>query len=208
MHVTTPEVLTVIAAVFVLLHVPGDASVKVIVPPTQICPPPGIGWIGATVGLTVITVTAFALPQLLLSVYDIIAVPAAVPVTTPAEPTVAMLGAPELHEPPVVPLSLRFVVAPTHTTPMPMIVPALGSGSTVTDTTDQPPVVVYDMNVVPAEIPVTTPVDPTAAMLVLLLLHVPPVLASLRFAVPPWQITVAPDISAGNTFTSIDAIHP
>jgi hypothetical protein len=54
----------------------------------------------------------------------------------------------------------------------------------------------------PAETPVTTPLDePAAANVVLLLLHVPPVVTSLNVTEEPAQTTVVPDIDAGNGFT-------
>src|SRR4051812_34260199 len=59
----------------------------------------------------------------------------------------------------------------------------------------------------PAEIPVTTPLDePTVACAVLLLLHVPAGVASLRFVVNPTHKTAEPVIAAGNGFTLNDAV--
>ena len=57
--------------------------------------------------------------------------------------------------------SVSVVVAPTHTAAVPVMLPALGNGLTVTTvvaaTVPQPPVTVYDMVVVPTAMPVTTP---------------------------------------------------
>ena len=53
------------------------------------------------------------------------------PVTVPSVPTVALAVAPLAHVPPVA-VVVSAVVAPTHTVAAPVIVPALGSGSTVT----------------------------------------------------------------------------
>jgi hypothetical protein len=81
-------------------------------------------------GFTVIDLVADTLPQLLVTMYEIIAVPAATPVVIPVEPTVAIPMALELHTPPVVAL-LRAIVAAAHTADAPVIVPALGNGFTV-----------------------------------------------------------------------------
>ena len=55
---------------------------------------------------------------------------------------------------------------------------------------------------VPAERPVTTPVLlPTVALAVLLLLHEPPDVASLREIVDPVQTTEGPDMDAGLVIT-------
>ena len=60
-----------------------------------------------------------------------VAVPAATPVTVPVLPTVATVVAVLLQAPPVV-ASLNPVVAPAQTIAVPVIVPADGSGLTVT----------------------------------------------------------------------------
>jgi hypothetical protein len=58
------------------------------------------------------------------------AVPAVTPLTTPVPaPTVAIVVAPELHDPPVV-ASVKAVAAPGHTVSVPVM--AAGSGFTVT----------------------------------------------------------------------------
>lgn len=59
-------------------------------------------------------------------------VPKVIPVTTPVEePTVATAGVAELHAPPPT-VSLKVVVAPGQTVNIPLIIPALGEGLTVT----------------------------------------------------------------------------
>ena len=63
----------------------------------------------------------------------------------------------------------------------------------------------------PAAAPVTTPVsDPTLAMLVLLLVHVPPPVVELRVVDEPAQTDDAPVIGAGpaETETFFVAVHP
>ena len=52
----------------------------------------------------------------------------------------------------------------------------------------------------PVVIPITTPVDPTVTLL-LLLLHVPPAVASERAFVNPWHTGLVPLIGAGEGFT-------
>lgn len=55
---------------------------------------------------------------------------------------------------------------------------------------------------VPAATPVTMPVDdPMVAMAGLLLLHVPPVVASVKVDVPPTVVVVVPVMTAGMGFT-------
>ena len=62
----------------------------------------------------------------------------------------------------------------------------------------------------PADTPVTIPAEPTDAFVLLLLLHVPPMVASLRDVVNPLHTPGAPDIVAGNapTVIMVVALHP
>ena len=60
-----------------------------------------------------------------------VVVPAAMPVTIPDVPIVAVAVVTELHTPPPAAL-LKVVVLVGHTVNMPVIVPALGDGLTVT----------------------------------------------------------------------------
>lgn len=58
---------------------------------------------------------------------------------------------------------------------------------------------------------VTVPVDgPTGATVALLLLHVPPPVALVKFSVTPEQIVVGPEMTAGRglTVTSFVVKHP
>ena len=57
--------------------------------------------------------------------------PAEMPVTVPPE-TDARAGFELIHVPPIT-VSARVVVAATQTTPVPVMLPALGNGFTVTD---------------------------------------------------------------------------
>ena len=82
-------------------------------------------------GLTVTIVVVAAVPQAFVTVYDIVVVPVATPVTMPLrEPIVAVAGVTDVHTPPPVAL-LRVVVAEGHTVAVPVIVPADGSALTV-----------------------------------------------------------------------------
>ena len=76
------------------------------------------------------------MPQLLVTEKLMIAEPAAIPVTIPVLPTVAIDVLLLLQTP--VP-SLNHVVAPTHTVVVPKILPAYGNGLTVTVAVAKPP---------------------------------------------------------------------
>lgn len=80
---------------------------------------------------------------------------------------------------------------------------AVGAGLTVTILVALHPADdVYVIDVVPADTPVTIPVpEPTVAIAVFTLLHVPPVVVVLNVAVAPTHITVVPLIDAGSGLT-------
>jgi hypothetical protein len=83
-------------------------------------------------GFTVTTLVATPVHPPLVTEYEIVAVPAATPVTIPvALPTVAFAVLDDDHIPPLVAL-LRVLVLPTHTLAVPVIVPAAGAAFTVT----------------------------------------------------------------------------
>ena len=84
-------------------------------------------------GLTVTATEDAAVPQLLVTAYDMVAVPAAIPLTTPKGFTVAILVAVELHTPLIV-TSESDIVEPAQTALAPVMAPATGSGLTVTTT--------------------------------------------------------------------------
>lgn len=110
---------------------------------------------------------------------------------------VAILVVPLLHTPPVI-ASVNDVVALTHTFEMPVIVPAKGNGLTVAVTVaaTEPQLLLtkYDIVVVPADRPLTKPVLLTVAILVVPLLHTPPVVASVNDVVAPAHTVDAPVI--------------
>ena len=120
------------------------------------------------------------------------------PVTTPVDsPTVAIPVALLLHVPPPVP-SVSVVVNPEHTVRVPLI--AVGNGFTVTMAVCiQPVASVYVIVAVPPDPPVTMPVEPTVALPVLL--HVPPLVASVSAVVSPTHTFIVPVIAAGSGFT-------
>ena len=115
-----------------------------------------------------------------VTVYLIVAVPADTPVTSPLLFTVAILVALLLHTPPGV-ASANWVVPCEHTDWLPVIAATTGALPTVTvlvTWVDPQPVTVYMIVAVPADTPVTSPLLFTVAILVALLLHTPPAVAS------------------------------
>jgi hypothetical protein len=83
-------------------------------------------------GSTVTVAVAAAVPQPLVTVYDIVVVPPERPLTTPNVLTVPTAMFVELHTPPVIP-SARPIVVPAHTVPdAGVIIPAFAAALTVT----------------------------------------------------------------------------
>ena len=125
-----------------------------------------------------------------------ITVPRTLPVTMPLdEPMLAMVASLLLHVPPVEP-SAKVVVEPIHV----LSVPVMGSiGLIVTlVVTKQPAAMVYVIVAVPPPTPVTRPeVISAVAFEVLLLLQVPPVIASVSVLAEPAQKTSEPLIAVG-----------
>ena len=118
--VTLPERdPTVPSAVLLLLHVPpGVPSLNVVERPVQTAVTPDIG---AGVGLTV---TGAITKQPVGTVYVMLGMPVATPVTTPVpEPTVAKAGLLLLHTPPAGVL-LRLTEDVVHT----LVVPVIAEG--------------------------------------------------------------------------------
>lgn len=113
-----------------------------------------------------------------------------------------------VHVPPVM-ASLRMMVKPWQTFATPII--AEGVGRTVTVVIVIHPFV-YVMTDVPGAMPETIPVvEPIVAVPVLLLLHVPPVVALLKVETAvPIHITVVPVMAAGlaPTVTTVEIVHP
>ena len=119
---------------------------------------------------------------------------------------VAVAGVTELHVPPLT-ASLSVVVPVGHTVNVPVMVPALGNGFTVTVlVTVQPPVSAYEIVAVPADTPVTIPVVPTVARSGLLELHVPPVGVLLYVTVLPMHITLSVLVIADGAWLTVTVI--
>lgn len=140
--------------------------------------------------------------------YVILALPVAIPLTTPVEePTVATDVVPLLHVPPPVAL-LRVVEPPTHSSAVPVFAP--GAALTVTVATlRQPDDIVYVIFAVPVPIAVTTP-PLTVATVPSLVVHEPPGVAQLSALVPPGHSNNPPVIVAGKAppFTSFVEAQP
>lgn len=133
-----------------------------------------------------------------------VAVPAAIPVTTPEPvPTVATVVAADDHVPGVVALA-NVVLPPAHTVAVPVIV--AGNGCTVT-VTERAHMVdsVYCITVVPMSEAVTTPVAiPTEATAASLVLHTPPTGDDDKVVVLPSHTTNGgADIGEGSGLTVI-----
>jgi len=129
--------------------------------------------------------------------------PPATPVTIPElEPTVASAVLLLVHVPPVV-ASLNVVVANGQRTIVPVI--AAGSGLTVSVVVVKHPVgaVYVIITVVPPVTPVTIPDDePTVALAVLLLVHVPPAGVDVSVILAPGQAIDGPAIGVGGAFST------
>jgi hypothetical protein len=129
--VSTPAVMAVnvpppeiVALLLVTLHVPpGTTSVYAPVMPTQIVEEP-VTVPADGLGVTLTVFTAEVVPQLLVTVYDMVVVPPLTPVTTPPLLMVATPGVPELQTPPGV-ASESVIVEPSQTVEAPVIVPAV-----------------------------------------------------------------------------------
>jgi hypothetical protein len=127
----TIPVLTFTVAMLTLLLLqvpPPETSLKIVVAPIHTLLVPVMV---DTVALTVNIIVATAVPQPLLKVYLIVSIPAVRPLTVPLKTVACELLA--LHVPPLIPL-VNVIEAPTFTTDVPVIVPALGDGLTATVT--------------------------------------------------------------------------
>jgi hypothetical protein len=134
--------------------------------------------------------------------------PELTPVIDPVKETVAMLLFVLYQKPPGV-ASLNEPTLPVHNVVVPDIAAIVGTVITVTVMVlVRPPISVYEIVTVPAATPVTIPEDvPTVAIVLSLLLQVPPLAASVRAVVAPAQTVVVPVIGdAGTTFTVVTAV--
>jgi hypothetical protein len=127
---TTPVPPTLATAVFDEDHEPPVAVLeRVVLAPWQTVGVP-VMMPAVSAGNMVTSMVSLAVPQLLVTVYDITAVPAVTPVTMPLVLTDALAALLLLHVPPVAVLP-RAVVKPMQVVGIPVMVPALGNGLTV-----------------------------------------------------------------------------
>jgi hypothetical protein len=156
--------------------------------------------------LTVILRVAVTAPQLPVTVYDIVAVPAATPVATPDALMVATHAGEALQVPPITE-EANGVDAPAHTALLPVIVPADEPVLTVmiwvAVAAPQLPVTVYDIVAVPAETPDATPDELIVATDGEAELHTPPPTVLLNTVYEPTHIVeppvIDPALAAGLT---------
>jgi len=181
-----------------LLQVPLPSVSVVVVPAHRVTGVDGV--IVAGKALTVTFAVVLHVPML----YVIVAVPALAPVTVPL--TTVALVLPLVHTPPLV-ASVNTVVVPWQMTAVKGLI-ATGALLTVTGlVTKQPDELVKVMLAVPTPEPVTVPLTlPTLAILLLLLLHVPP--ASDKVVLAPKQIVtgVRGVIADGEALTVTGAV--
>ena len=186
--VTTPAEVTVATDGLLLTHVPPVVGDKVVVDPMHIELLPVMLTAGKALTVTAVVV----LLQLVVDVVNVkVADPAATPVTTPAEVTVATDGLLLTQVPPVV--GDKVVVDPIHIELLPVMLTA-GKALTVTAVVVLLQLVVDEVKVNvadPAATPVTTPAEVTVATDGLLLTHVPPVVGD-KVVVDPMQIELLP----------------
>lgn len=200
--VTTPvEIPAVAMLVLALVHDPPDnALLKEIVElvQTAVGPEiaPGVGF----------TVSADEIRQPVDNVNVIAKEPAVTPVTTPLlAPTVARVVLLLLHVP-LPEASVKLIVLPVQTTAGPEMAAGVGLTVNVIDV-KQPPGAIYVILAVPADIPVTMPEgEPTVAIAVALLTHVPVPDELANVVLNPSQTDDDPVIDPGAAFTVIDFV--
>ena len=133
-------------------------------------------------------------------------VPSDMPVTTPVLPIVATDVVLLLHTPPNV-ASVRVVVVPAQIVVVPAMDDTEGKVPTVKVVVavaePQAPVTEYEIIEAPSDMAVTAPVLPIVATAGLLLLHVPPLVASVSVVVPPAHSVVMPVITPADTALTV-----
>jgi hypothetical protein len=141
-------------------------------------------------------------PQEVITAYDMVTTPAAIPVTFPEASTVAIPSSLLLHVPPETVLA-SGILSPVHTLDEPVNVPAVGAELIVTVVvTKQPEDAAYEIVAVPTPAPVTTPVVAlTVATEGVLLDHVPPAGELLSVVPTPTQVVAVPVMPDGSEFT-------
>ncbi len=124
--VTTPFASTVAVEVLLLVHVPPASPllIKAIVVPRQTEEAP-LMVPALAFGETVTASVAVAVPQELVTLYEMVALPGFTPVTTPVFAfTLATLVLSLLHVPPASPVDDSVIVSPSHIDDFPLMVPA------------------------------------------------------------------------------------
>ena len=201
--VTTPALSTVATAALLLAQVPPLVGVKPELSPMQILVAPEIVTTGMAFTVTVeVGIEAHPVREL---VKVKVAVPADMPVTTPAFVTVATEALLLAQVPPVE--GDKVVVNPTQILALPV---TLTTGKAFTVTAEvareiQPvPELVKVKVAIPAVTPVTTPASVTVATAGLLLIQVPPVEGD-KVVVAPTQIVLAPVILTAGCASKVTA---
>jgi len=167
--------------------------------------------LACTPGLAAVIVNVRVLvvvPQPLVRSYETTTLPVATPVIYPVAASIeAIEGSALVHVPPDW-LAVNVCVAVTDIVVVPVMVAADGKVFTVTTIVRLHVFVpVYVMVGVPLLTPVTTPVDePTVALAVLLLAHVPPDVVFAKTVDEPAHTTDAPAIAVGKGFTTAMAV--
>lgn len=190
--VTAPLLFILAIKKLLVDHVPPEEGVNVVVPPTHNVEDP----VNVAIGFAFIVTAAVGLDTQPVEVFVKVkvAVPPAIPVTTPALVTDATAALLLTHVPPVV--GDNVVVAPSQIVDAPVML-TVGLAIIVTAfvafETHPVAVLVKVKVVVPAAIPVTNPTFVTVATAVLLLIHVPPVVGD-NVVVAPTQTEVEPVI--------------
>lgn len=189
--------LTVATPVFELFQIPPlVVAAHVAVELTHNGVVPDNVWIVGAVMDTVLVAVLTHAPEVTL--YEINALPALIPVMIPVEaPIVATPEEVLVHVPPLVVL-VQAAVEPTHTGVVPVMVCVIGAEIVtvlVAVLTQAPEVTLYEINAVPALIPVRTPVEePMVATPEEALAQVPPLEVPAHVAVEPTHTGVVPEM--------------
>src|SRR6202008_710714 len=197
--VTSPVPFTVATAVLLDDQLPPAVTLdKVVFDPAHTVVVPVID---ATVGtsFTVTEAVLFVVPQVLVTEYVMVAVPAVIPATSPVPFTVATAVLLDDQLPPAVTLD-KVVFDPAHTVVVPVIDATVGTSFTVTDAVlfvvPQVLVTEYVMVAIPCDTPVTSPVPFTVATAVLLVDQLPPAVTLDKVVFDPARTVVFPVMDA------------
>ncbi len=188
-----------------LTHVPPEDGLSVVVVPSQIAVPPVTFATGSA--FTVIKPVALDTQLVALSVNTNVAVPGAIPVTTPELVTVAILLLLDTQVPPLV--GDKVVDKPRQTEVAPVIL-TIGFSLTITlfvAFETQPLEVCVNVKVaMPLDKPVTKPELSTPATAGLLDVHMPP-LDGVRFVVVPIHRLLLPVIETVGLVETVTAVE-